>query len=249
MQRRVLIRRPGPLLANGIVTYRERRPVDLDLARSQWMGYVDALVTAGFEPIELTPVDDCPDGVFVEDTLVVRAGLAVVTRPGAEARRAETASAGAAARSLGLRVERIDAPATLDGGDVLDVGETVYVGVGGRTSRDGARELGELLGVRLVEVPVERVLHLKSAVTALPDGTVVGFVPLTPGRALFPRFLPVPEESGAQVVVLGERAVLVAADCPRSAELFASLGLDVRVVDIGELQKLEGCVTCLSVLV
>ncbi len=239
-----IVRRPSPRLAEGIVTYQDRVPVDVDLALAQWEAYVAALAHAGFAPAELEPADDCPDGVFVEDVLVVRDGVAVVTRPGAEARLAETASAEAAARALGLDVRRVEAPATLDGGDVLQLGGRLYVGVGGRTSSDGATALGAMLDVEVVEVPLGAVLHLKSAFTALPDGTVVGSAPSRP----FESFLSVPEESGAHVVVLGERSVLLAADCPRSAELFAARGFEPVVVDISEFQKLEGCVTCLSVL-
>ena len=97
-------------------------------------------------------------------------------------------------------------------------------------------------------MPVGRVLHLKSAVTALPDGSVVGWPPIVDDPSTFPRLVEVPEEPGAHVVLLGGAKLLVAADCPRSAELFASLGYEPVVVDIGEFEKLEGCVTCLSVL-
>jgi dimethylargininase len=245
---RALVRRPSPRLSAGIVTHRERHPVDAGLALGQWRDYVAALGAAGLEPIEVEQADDCPDGVFVEDTLVVRDGLAVLTLPGAEARRRETGGVGRAVIDLGYEVRQIEEPGTLDGGDVLAVGETLFVGTGGRTNREGARQLRALLGAPVVEVPVAGALHLKSSVTALPDGTVVGYPPLVSEPGLFRAFRPVPEESGAQVVVLGERRVLVAADCPRSVELLLSLGLEPVAVEIGEFQKLEGCVTCLSVL-
>ncbi len=242
---KALVRPPGPLLADGILSYIERRPVDVELARTQWAAYVAALESAGWNAVEIAPADGCPDAVFVEDTLVVHGGLAVVTRPGAEARRAELETAEAAVRALGFPVARIEEPGTLDGGDVLIVGDVTYVGTGGRTNSEGARRLGRLLGTTVVEVPVAGVLHLKTAFTALPDGTIVGHLP---PAVPFPAFRSVPEESGAHVVVLDERRILIAADCPRSAELFASLGYDPVVVDVGEFQKLEGCVTCLSVL-
>ncbi len=245
MTPRALVRRPGGALPGGIVTHIERRPVDAELAREQWATYVAALAAAGWEPVEVAPADDCPDAVFGEDALVVRGGLAVLTRPGASERRPELSGAEDAARSLGLQLARIEPPGTLDGGDVLVAGEAVYVGTGGRTNSEGARQLGALLGTTVRELPVSGVLHLKSAVTALPDGTVVGH-PATAPRL---DFLAVPEPSGAHVVALGPRSVLVAADCPRSAELYASLGYEPVVVDIGEFQKLEGCVTCLSVLI
>jgi dimethylargininase len=99
----------------------------------------------------------------------------------------------------------------------------------------------------VVAVPVSKVLHLKSAVTALPDGTVVGHIPKMDMPSLFGRFLPVPEESGAHLVLLGGSKLLMAASAPRTAELLAGLGHEPVVVDISEFEKLEGCVTCLSV--
>lgn len=98
-------------------------------------------------------------------------------------------------------------------------------------------------------VPVSKVLHLKSAVTALPDGTVIGYPPLVDEVSVFGRFLPVPEEAGAHVVLLGGGKLLMAASAPKSAELFSELGFEPVVVDISEYEKLEGCVTCLSVRV
>jgi dimethylargininase len=247
-----LVRRPSSRLADGIVTHVERRPVDVALAQAQWEGYVRALAAAGWDPLEVDPADDCPDGVFVEDTMVVYADVAVIARPGADRRRAEVPAAERAAAGLGLRLESISAPGTLDGGDVLQAGTAVYVGTGRRTNSEGARQLSgilEPLGATVVAVPVTRFLHLKTAVTALADGTVVGCPPLVPDLAFFPRFLAVPEASGAQVALLGDQTLLLAADCPRSAELYAGLGYKPVTVEISEFQKLEGCVTCLSVLI
>jgi dimethylargininase len=249
-QHRALVRRPGPRLAEGLVTHIDRQPVDLDLAVRQWEGYVQALRDAGWDVAEVEPADDCPDAVFVEDAVVVYGDLAVLTRPGAGSRRDEVAGVEVAVRAAGYRVARIEAPGTLDGGDVLKWGGTVWVGQGGRSNVEGMRQLAahlEPLGARVVGVPVSRVLHLKSAVTALPDGTVVGHAPLVDDPSVWQPFLPVPEESGAHVVLLGGQRLLMAADAPRSAELFRDLGYDVTEVDISELIKLEGCVTCLSV--
>jgi dimethylargininase len=247
---RALVRRPGPRLAEGLLTHLARTPVDVDLALRQWDGYVAALRAEGWETIEVSPADDCPDAVFVEDTVVAYGDLAVVTRPGAEERRAETAATEETLRGLGFRIARIELPGTLDGGDVLKHDGTVWVGLGGRTNQDGADQLAAHLaplGARVVPVPVKRVLHLKSAVTALPDGTVVGHEPLVDDPTVWDPFLPVPEESGAHVVLLDGRTVLMATDAPRSRELFERRGLRVVAVDISEFEKLEGCVTCLSV--
>lgn len=248
--RKALVRRPSPRLSEGLVTHIERSPVDFGLALRQWEAYVAVLRADGWETVEVATADDCPDGVFVEDTMVVFRNVALIARPGADPRRGETAGAEAAVTALGLSVNRVRGSGTLEGGDILKVGDTVYVGRGGRTNAEGVRQLRsafEPLGATVVAVPVSKVLHLKSAVTALPDGTVIGFPPLVDDPAAFPRFLAVPEEAGAHVVVLGGGRLLLAASAPKSAALFGDLGYEPVVVDISEFEKLEGCVTCLSV--
>ncbi|WP_437049155.1 dimethylargininase [Streptomyces sp. enrichment culture] len=248
--KKALIRRPSPRLAEGLVTHVTRTEVDFDRAVKQWEAYVEALRTHGWETIEVDPADDCPDSVFVEDTVVMYKNVALITRPGAQSRRAETIAVEETVASLGCSVNWIWEPGTLDGGDVLKVGDTIYVGRGGRTNAAGVQQVRaafEPLGARVVAVPVSKVLHLKSAVTALPDGTVIGHIPKMDTPSLFGRFLPVPEESGAHVVPLGGNKLLMAASAPRTAELLADLGHRPVVVDIGEFEKLEGCVTCLSV--
>jgi dimethylargininase len=242
-----LVRRPGPRLAEGLVSHIERQAIDAGLAFRQWHGYVDALRSTGWTTVEVEPADDCPDAVFVEDPVVVHRDVAVLARSGAVARRAEAAGVERAVRAAGYRVERITEPATLDGGDVLKVGSTVYVGLSDRTNEAGARQLAGFLDATVVPVPVTKVLHLKSAVTALPDGTVIGHPPLVDDPARFPDFLAVPEEPGAHVVLLGGERVLLAASAPATATLLAARGLEPVVVDISEFEKLEGCVTCLSV--
>ena len=250
MSKRALVRRPGPRLAEGLLTHLERTPVDVDLALRQWQGYVDALHAEGWETVEVPPADDCPDAVFVEDTVVMYGGLAVISRPGAPERRPETAATEETLRRLGYRLARIEAPGTLDGGDVLKHGDTVWVGLGGRTDAAGLAQLRALLapeGARVVGVPVTRVLHLKSAVTALPDGTVIGFERLVDDPGVWPSFLPVPEEPGSHVVVLDETTVLMSDRAPLTRALLEERGLRVVPVAISEMEKLEGCVTCLSV--
>jgi dimethylargininase len=196
------------------------------------------------------PADECPDAVFIEDAIVVHEDLAIITHPGAAERKGEVAGAEVAARELGLRVARIEAPGTLDGGDVLRTGDTAYVGLGGRTNGEGIRQFAELLapfGMRTQAVTVERALHLKSAVTALPDGTVIGWDPVVDWPGAFDRYEGMPEEGGAHVVHLAPDHLLMAASAPRTAELLRARGYAVTSVDISEFEKLEGCVTCLSV--
>ncbi|MGO9559361.1 MAG: dimethylargininase [Acidimicrobiales bacterium] len=247
---KALVRQPSPGLANGIVTHIERKPVDYAVASKQWEQYVSALEGLGIETIEVPPAGDCPDSVFIEDAVVIFKNVAVITSPGAPSRRPEIVAVEPVVSALGCSINRIELPGTLDGGDVLKVGNIVYVGRGGRTNAEGIAQLRSILvplGAVVIPVPITKVLHLKSAVTALPDGTVIGYPPLVDDPAVFGRFRPVPEESGAHVVVVDPATVLMAADCPRSAEIFSDLGFRTVTVDIGEFQLLEGCVTCLSV--
>jgi dimethylargininase len=243
-----LVRRPGPRLAEGIVTHIEREPVDAELAAAQHGEYVAALRAAGWRPVEVPPDDDLPDAPFVEDTVVVCDGLAVLARPGAPERRPEVAATAEVVRDLGLVTVAIEEPGTLDGGDVLQVGDTVYVGRSARTNDAGIAQLARALAARgrsVVPVDMRGVLHLKSAVTALPDGTLIG----DPEHVDLPGLLVPVEESGCHVVPLGGDRLLMAASAPETAVVLAERGFDVVAVDIGEFEKLEGCVTCLSVLV
>ena len=255
-QKAAFVRRPSPRLVEGLVTHIERSDdVDADLALTQWQGYVDALREAGYEIHEVEPVPDCPDGVFIEDTMVVAEDLAVITRIGAPSRTPEHPTARAAAEAMGLRVVElteapVDGEIVLDGGDLLKVGDVVYAGVGGRTTEAGAAALRHHLatvGRKVVSVPIAKTLHLKSQVTALPDGTVIGYEPLVDDPDFWPSFLAVPEAEGAHVVVTGTNSVLMSADAPQTTALLRERGLDVTTVPISEFEKLEGCVTCLSV--
>ena len=246
----VLVRAPSSRLAEGIVTYIWRTPVDVARARAQHAAYADALTACGWMIAQVPTAEDCPDSVFIEDTVVVCEDLAVLARPSSPGRRAEVAGVAGVVRSLGLRTAAIQETATLDGGDVLQSGHTVYVGRGGRTNGAGIRQLRALLaplGRTVIAVPLSNVLHLKSAVTALPDGTFLLQPQLVPA-GLFPAVRPVKEEGGCHVVPLGAGRVLIAASAPRTAELLDDLGFTPVVADISVFEKLEGCVTCLGVL-
>ncbi len=236
-------------MADGLVTHIERVPVDVDTAGEQWSAYVAALEANGWATVEVAPAPDCADAAFVEDTVVMFGSTAVVTNPGATERKPETAGTAETLRELGYRVVTMTR-GSLDGGDVLKVGDRIYVGRGGRTDAAGVGELRSILeplGALVTAVPLTKALHLKSAVTALPDGTVIGYSPVVDDPGFFPHYRAMPEEGGAHVVDLGEGRLLMADSAPRSAELVADLGYTPVVVAISEFEKLEGCVTCLSV--
>lgn len=249
-----LVRDVSPDLVDAELTFLDREPVDVAVAAQQHAGYVALLGSLGHEVVHVPPAPEHPDGTFVEDAVVVVDDLAVLTRPGAASRRGEVASVRRTVAGLGLRTAEIHGPATMDGGDVLQVGRTVFVGLGGRTDTAGVEQLRELLaplGRTVVAVPVTGCLHLRTGATALPDGTVLA-VSSWLDTAVFAdaglSVLEVPERSGADVLLSGDRVVL-SASAPRTAELVRSRGFEAHPVDISELEKAECGVTCLSVLV
>lgn len=246
-----LVRRPAETLADGIVTFIERQPLDLDLAKRQWNGYVAALHRSGWPTVVIDADDTMPDCVFVEDAVVMFGDLAVITNPRQPARNPEIAAVRRTIDELGIESTAIT-EGTLDGGDVLKVGSQVYVGLSGTTDAAAIGQLGRILeprGYTVTAVPLTKALHLKSAVTALPDGTIIGYEPVVDDPGAFPSFLAVPEEPGAHVVILADDLLLMSSAAPETADLLMRRGYRLEPVDVSEYEKLEGCVTCLSVRV
>jgi dimethylargininase len=250
LHRVALVRAPAKTLSKGQLTHLKRRPIRYAKALTQWTAYVAALEAEGFRTREVDADDTHPDCAFIEDTVVMLGQVAVITSLGAKARQGEEDAVVELVAELGLDTRHIRQPGTLDGGDVLKTGDTIYVGRGGRTNAEGIRQFRAIaieLGYTVVAVPVMKALHLKSAVTALPDGTVIGHPSLVDNPSIFPRYLEVPEVEGVAVVVLTNNSVLMSASAPKSTALIEDLGYRVTTVDISEFEKLEGCVTCLSV--
>jgi dimethylargininase len=246
-----LLREVSPHLADAELTFRDREPIDVDRARAQHAAYAATLRDLGLRIVRVPPAPEHPDGVFVEDTVVVVDGLAVLTRPGAATRRREVADVGRVLAGLGFELAAIPAPAHLDGGDVLRIGDEVVVGLSHRTDEAGAAALRELLRDRVSRVrtvAVTGALHLKTAATALPDGSIVA-VPGCLAADAFPdrEVLSAPEPSGANVLLVGD-TVVTTASAPRTRALIAARGFTVVPVEVGELERAEAGVTCLSVL-
>lgn len=239
-------------LADCELSFVARSPIDIDLARRQHAAYCEALASLGCEVVALAPVAGHPDSVFVEDTAVVIDELAIATRPGAPSRRGEVESV-AATLAVYRTVRRLEAPGTLDGGDVLRVGRTLYVGRSARSDMDAMAQLQTLVapfGYRVEPVDIQGCLHLKSAVTCVADGTLL-LQPQWIDRAAFPGFsiieVDADEEHAANALRIGE--AIVYPDCfPRTREKIARAGVQVVGVDVSELQKAEGAVTCCSVV-
>lgn len=225
-------------------------PIDLVRARAQHAAYAAAIEDAGVPTAILLADEACPDCVFIEDTAVILGVRALLTRPGASSRRPESRAVGEALAG-DLELHRMEGPATLDGGDVLRVGDTLFVGLSSRTNTAGFVSLAGVAaaeGVRCVPVPLAEGLHLKSAVSLASAGAVVLYHgPLDPGpfRAAGVEILTTDEPFGGNVLALGRR-VLVSADAPKTADLLARRGLDVVVLALSELHKGDGALTCLS---
>jgi dimethylargininase len=246
-----LVRRPAETLADGIVTFIGRRPLDVELAKRQWHGYVSALCRNGWPTVVIDGDDAMPDCVFVEDTVVMFGDLAIITSPRQPARNPEIIAVQQKIDELGLATTAIT-EGNLDGGDVLKVGSQVYVGLSGTTDAAAIEQLARILaprGYTVTGVPVTKALHLKSAITALPDGTIIGYEPVVDDPGLFPSFLAVPEEPGSHVVILDDDLLLMSSAAPMTAAVLAERGYRVEPVDVSEYEKREGCVTCLSVRV
>ena len=234
------------------LTHQTRRTIDLDRARSQHAAYEAALATLGCEIRRLPDEPEMPDSVFVEDTAVLFDEIAVITRPGAVVRRREIETVEAALRPF-RELEAMQAPATLDGGDVLVVGRDVFVGLTGRTNANAVEQLGSILaphGHRVRGAPVEGCLHLKSAVTSLGDRAVLVNPDWVDAR-LFDGIecvLVDPSEPDAANGLRIDDAFLHPTAFPRTADRVRTFGLRVVPIDLSELAKAEGAITCCSLL-
>ena len=248
-----LIRDVSPTLGACELTHLEREPIDVERAQAQHRGYRLALEELGCEVLELEPLPDQPDAVFVEDTAIVLDELAVLTRPGAASRRPESESVADVLDAF-RPIVRLEAPATLDGGDVVQIGRRLYVGRSGRSNAAGLEQLQALVGGRGYEVrgvDVTGCLHLKSAVTAVSDSAVL-LNPAWVDADAFADHARIEVDPGepfaANVVRVGSR-VLHTEGFPCTRARLEAHGLDVLSVDVSELAKAEGALTCCSLLV
>lgn len=248
---RALTRELSPALSRCELTHLAREPIDYLRAVSQHEAYVGLLESLGVTVTRLRAEPELPDAVFVEDTAVVVDELAVITRPGAATRQLETASVRDALQPW-RPIAEICAPGTLDGGDVLQVGRTVYVGLSSRSNSEGAAQLSRLLAPFAYEVETIEVhgcLHLKSAVTAVSDTLLLVNPTWCDSTAFGVATIEIdPTEPHAANVLRLHDAVIIDAAFPRTAELIRARGATVHNVDLSELAKAEGAVTCCSLI-
>jgi dimethylargininase len=247
-----LVRDVSPRLADCVLTHVPRTPIDPALAAAQHDVYCEVLGSLGARVERVAPLPASPDGVFIEDTALVLDELAVIARPGAPSRSSETSSV---ARALDAYrpLATISAGSHLEGGDVVVAGRSIYVGRSGRTNESGIDELRSIaapLGYTVTAVDLSGCLHLKSACTFVPPGIVLAnpdwvspdvfgdltVVMVAPG-----------EPYAANTITLGG-VTLVGAAFPRTAAMLERRGIATRAVDLSELAKAEGALTCSSLI-
>lgn len=242
----------SPAIARCELTHVARTPIDVNVARDQHRAYEMLLASLGCEVRRVVPAPAHPDAVFIEDTAVVLDEVAVIARPGAATRRQEVLAVAEVLATL-RPLARLEAPATLDGGDVLVIGRAVYVGETGRTNAAGIAQLRAALapfGYAVHAVPVTGCLHLKTAATALDDTTVL-LNPAWVSAAGFSSFrvlaVDEAEPMAANVLRVGNELVY-GASFPRTLERLRAAGFHPQPVDVSELAKAEGAVTCCSLV-
>jgi dimethylargininase len=247
-----ITRAVSPAMNRCELTFLPRQEIDIGKAQEQHRNYEECLRRLGVRVVSLPAEADMPDAVFVEDPAVVVDQVAVITRMGAASRRKEAESLAAALAAYRPVVWMV-APATLEGGDVMRIGSTLFVGRSERTNAEGVRQLRELVGgfgYAVEEVEVRGCMHLKTACSNLGEDRILAngaWIDTAPLSGLQIWEVPAEEPWGANILVVGE-TVLLPASAPRTRRMLERRGLRVEVLDIGELMKAEAGLTCLSIL-
>ena len=245
-----LTRQVGGLLYECELSFQQRDLIDISLAEQQHADYCAALADLGANVLTLPALNGHPDCTFVEDPAIVLDEVAVVTRLGAESRRGESESIAEALRAF-RELHFLEAPATLEGGDVMRIGKTLYVGRSTRTNFQGIQQLAQLVspfGYWVTPVEVRGCLHLKTACTWIGENVVLAnreWIDLDGFCGV--EILDAPEPLGANVLRIGETLLMPSA-YPKTRELLESRGHAVCTVELSELLKAEAGVTCLSLI-
>jgi dimethylargininase len=235
------------------ITHIDRTPIDVNMARREHHEYINVLKHLGCQVIELPEETDLPDSVFVEDTAFILDEAAVITRPGADSRKPETASI-AQALSPYRTLLHITEPGTVDGGDVLVLGKDIYIGISTRSNNAAIQQMQELLkpyGYKVTGVQMHDCLHLKTAVTRVDEKTLLinpdwvdtfhfkdfDWVEVNPAEPFAANCLPV----GGQVIY--------PTAFPKTQMKLEQKGFKIAAVNVAELAKAEGAVTCCSLIV
>jgi dimethylargininase len=246
---KALVREPGDTYAGCISSHPQHHTVDLTKARAQHARYCEVLSKLGLEVIRVPRDDQRPDACFVEDNAVVHGGRGFICRMAKEARRGEQPGVAAVLEEY-VQVKWAEAPATIEGGDVVHLGDRLICGVTERTNLEGVAQMRDWLGVRVDTITDPEIMHLKSYVTSLGAGRVIA----TRKYATHPALeglevlvIPEGEEYAADTLTVGN-TVLMPAGYPRSHEMVRKAGYEVIPMDVSEIEKCDGALTCLSIL-
>lgn len=249
MYSKAIVRKPGENFADGITTSTLGSP-NFKKALKQHTAYCDALRQCGVEVIVLEADLNYPDGCFVEDTAIVTEEMAVITKPGNSARLGEPESIAEILVKY-KKLEYLFDKGRLDGGDVMRVGKHFYIGRSNRTNEEGASQLGEILkkyGYSSSEIPLKNSLHLKSGVTHLGENRFVAIPEFQPFFEVKNTIKIVEEESYAANCLNVNDHLLIAKGFPKTAMTLENLGFKIIPLDMSEFRKMDGSLTCLSLL-
>ena len=249
-----IVRPVSPAIQQCELTHLERQPIDFSRAQSQHTSYCTTLAANGYQVVELSVAEDLADSVFVEDTALVLPELAIITRPGAASRRPELAAMAAVLQNY-RQLAWLSEPSTLDGGDVVVLGKTIWIGLSSRSNQAAVEQVQALtatFGYRVQGVELGQCLHLKTAVCAVDSNTVL-LNPQWVEPQVFAEYQVIEvdprEEFAANVVQLHDGRLLYDQAYSATAERLRQRGYQLILVDNSELTKAEGALTCCSVLI
>ncbi len=244
-----ITRLPGNDFAQGL-TSAGKGPPDYDLCLQQHAAYVDTLKQLGLQIIELESQPGFPDACFVEDVAVVTPEIAVITRPGTQSRRGETAFIKSTLKEH-REIKFIETPGTLEGGDVMIVGNKCYVGISQRTNKQGAEQLHDVLesfGYTTHAIKMDEGLHLKSDVNYVDEETLVVTNSMSQRSDFvdYKRIVIDENERYAANIVRVNDGLIIADGFPNTAEQLDKTGYPIIALNVSEFEKMDGGLTCLS---
>lgn len=253
MFQHVIVKTPCAAMVNGITDHPELGTPDYEKALQQHAAYIAALQQCGVDATVLPPDESYPDSCFVEDAAVLTRYCAVITNPGAPTRKGETAAVEAAVAKFypQEKIFHIQAPGTLEGGDVMMCGDIFYVGLSARTNEEGVRQLGAILqpfGCSVVSVPLTEVLHLKTGVVYLENNVLLaaGEFLTKPAFAHYRKIeVPADEPYAANCIWVNGK-VIVPAGYPKVLAAVQAAGYETLTCDTSEYKKIDGGLSCLS---
>ncbi len=253
MFKNVIVRRPGKSLVEGITSAPELGKPDFELALKQHDNYIDALKSCGVEVTVLEALEEFPDSCFVEDTAVLTRKCAIIANPGAATRQKESGHMVDTIKKFYSEdtIEYIKHPGTLEGGDVMMVGDHFYAGLSARTNKEGIRQFIEILnkyGLTGSEVPLEKVLHLKTGVNYIENNNMLvsgEFIEKEDFKSYNKITIPENEAYAANCIWVND-TVIVPEGYPTVKKLVEEAGYNVILVDTSEFRKLDGGLSCLS---